>query len=117
MIASTDQQAVAKPECVSNQAVNIAASLPVIKSVACAKYKLKVKLVDALVDGKRVGYVETEASNPRTAQRFATMAEFNAALEQSGVPMPTPWVDYDPIMQDMARNAEKSAFKPVFAGD
>lgn len=117
MIASTDQQVVAKPECVSNQTANIAASLPVIKCAAAVRFGYRVKLINALVDGKCVGYVETEASNPRTAQRFATMAEFHAALEQSGVPMPTPWVDYDPIAQDMARNATKSVNKPNWTGD
>lgn len=116
-MTSTNPQQVAKSPCVPTGTANIADSLPVIKSASAVQFGYPVKLIDALVDAKRVGYVETEASNPRTAQRFATMAEFYAALEQSGVPMPTPWVDYDPIAQDMARNAAKSAFKPVFAGD
>lgn len=116
MISTTPQQ-IAKFPCAFTGTANIAESLPIIKSAAAVRFGYPVKLINALVDGKRVGYVETEASNPRKAQRFATMAEFYAALEQSGVPMPTPWVDYDPIAQDMARNAAKSAFKPVFAGD
>lgn len=116
-MTSTNLQQVAKSPCVPTGTANIADVLPVIKSATAVQFGYSVKLINALVDGKRVGYVETEASNPRTAQRFATMAEFHAALEQSGMSMPTPWVDYDPIAQDMARNAAKSAFKPVFAGD
>jgi hypothetical protein len=92
-------------------------SLPVIKCAACAKYRISTKLIAALVGGKRVGYLETGASNTRTAKRFATMAEFNAALDKSGLPLPTPWVDYDPIMQAMQMEHRRSACKPVFTGD
>ena len=90
-------------------------NLPVIKSAACAQYGIKAKQVPALVAGEVVGYIETDACNPRTAMRFDSMDAFNAEIEKSAAPELTPWIDYDPIMQDMAHRS--SSFKPVWNGD
>lgn len=113
MITSTTQHPVAQPACVSNQAANTADSMLVIKSATCARFGIKTKLIKVLVDGKQVAWQETDAGNPRSAVNVASLEAAIVAQTPSG----KPWVDYDPIMQDMARNAAKSACKPVFAGD